>query len=439
MIKMSDKTIVKPRPGKGAGLKGKPTNDNEVKNTASDSLKTLAQEKKMDYRSQNTILAMSGNPIVDSAGTLLSICIKLRGSKNNDDVDTLKVQCVDLIKHYEQLLRIADIPSDDIQSARYCLCCFIDEIVLNTPWGGRSAWASNSLLSTFHNETFGGEYFYTLLESSLQYPSEKHRLLELMYLCLTLGFVGKMKLEPQGEQKLEDLRDKAYHSVQGFKGELNRDLSPGWRDKVAQGLDFQQPFPLWVIGALFGVVMLFIYMAFSYSINSYSSSVYKELVSLVPWQVDDNRASGSLSRDEALILQQLLQTEIDRDLLEVEQLADRIRIRIGASALFASGDIQPRTDFEAILAKIARTLEGTKGKILITGHTDDEPIFTSKYPSNWHLSLARATSIGNFLANNASLIGRLWPEGKGESEPIVENTSEQSRSMNRRIEIDLLF
>ena len=70
---------------------------------------------------------------------------------------------------------------------------------------------------------------------------------------------------------------------------------------------------------------------------------------------------------------------------------------------------------------------------------DDDPIFTTKYPSNWHLSLARATAIGNFLANNASLSGRLWPEGRGESEPRVENTSDQNRSLNRRIEIDLLL
>nr|WP_289846780.1 type VI secretion system protein TssL, long form [Colwellia sp. E2M01] len=146
-----------------------------------------------------------------------------------------------------------------------------------------------------------------------------------------------------------------------------------------------------------------------------------------------------MSRDEALVLQQLLQTEIDKNLLEVEQLSDRIRIRIGAGALFASGSTKPRVDFEPILAKIARTLEGTQGKILITGHTDDEPIFTTKYPSNWHLSLARATSIGNFLANNASLKGRLWPEGIGESQPRVDNSNEYNRSLNRRIEIDLLF
>ena len=431
---MNDKTIVKPRPGRGAGSFRKANSDPSENN-----LKTIVRENKVDSRAYNAVLTMSNNALVDNAGTLLSTCIKLRNSQQNDDVNALRVQCIDLIKNYEHSLRAANIQAEDIQSARYCLCSFMDEIILNTPWGGNSAWASESLLSTFHSETFGGEYFYTLLESALQYPEEKYQLLELLYLCLTLGFVGKMKIETQGEQKLEDLREKAYHSVQSFKGDLHRELSPGWRDKVIHNTEFQQPFPLWVIGALFGVVLLFIYMSFSYSINSYSSNVYKELVSLVPWHENDNSQAQSLSRDEALALQQLLQTEIDRNLLEVEQLTDRVRIIIGAGDLFSSGSTQPRADFEAILAKIARTLESTQGKILITGHTDDEPIFTTKYPSNWHLSLARATSIGNFIANNASLKGRLWPEGMGESQPRFENSNEQNRSLNRRIEIDLLF
>lgn len=431
---MNDKTIVKPRPGRGAG------SFNKTESLPADSHgKTIVHEGKIDSRAYNTILTMTDNPLVDNAGALLSTGIKLRNTQQHDDVNTLRLQCIDLIKNYEHSLRAANVTAEDIQSARYCLCSFMDEIILNTPWGGDSVWASESLLSTFHSETFGGEYFYTLLENALQYPSEKHHLLELMYLCLTLGFIGKMKVEAQGEQKLEDLRDKAYHSVQSFKGDLLRELSPGWRDKVIHNTEFQQPFPLWVIGALFGVLLLFIYMSFSYSINSYSSSVYKELVTLVPWQDDNDIQVQSLSRDEALVLQQLLQTEIDKGLLEVEQLSDRVRIRIGAGALFASGSTQPRADFEAVLAKIARTLESTQGKILITGHTDDEPIFTTKYPSNWHLSLARATSIGNFLANNASLKGRLWPEGMGESQPRGENNNEHNRSLNRRIEIDLLF
>ncbi|MDW2178607.1 OmpA family protein, partial [Vibrio sp. 1637] len=89
-------------------------------------------------------------------------------------------------------------------------------------------------------------------------------------------------------------------------------------------------------------------------------------------------------------------------------------------------------------SKVARTLEATQGKIIITGHTDDRPIFTSKYPSNWHLSLARATSLSEQLIANSALKGRVIPEGLGDARPLVENDSEKNRAMNRRIEIDLI-
>ncbi|UCX04434.1 type VI secretion system protein TssL [Shewanella glacialimarina] len=428
---MNDKTIVKPRPGKRAGMaSSKPKIDD-------DNQKTLIQEQRFENRGQRAVLSLAQNPIVDFAGTLLSICTQLKASTQHDDVDTLRVHCVELIKNYEQQLRNADVASDDIKSARYCICCFIDEVVLNTPWGEQSYWASDSLLSTFHNETLGGEYFFTLLDTSLVHSNEKSNLLELMYLCLTLGFVGKMRVEHQGDQKLEAFRERIYLAIQSTKDEVHRELSPSWRQNIASHLTFQHPFPLWVIGVLFGVLLLFIYMGFSYSINDYSSQAYKQLTSVVPWQQAEEEQQ--ISRDEALLLQQLLQTEISKNILEVEQLNDRVRIRISAGELFSSGNTQPRSDFEAILAKIARTLESTSGKILITGHTDDEAIFTSKYPSNWHLSLARATSIGDVLAQSASLRGRIWPEGRGESEPRVANDSDLNRTLNRRIEIDLLF
>lgn len=430
---MSDKTVVKPRPGM------RPDPEQVQPTAIDDGQKTQVQEKQTSSRSMQSVLSLAQNPVVDHAGTLVSIGVQVRNSQSHEDITALRVQCVELIKNYEQSLRNANLPSDDIESARYCLCCYLDESVLNTSWGGESLWASESLLSTFHKETLGGEYFFTLLQDCLQQPQQKHQLLELMYLCLTLGFTGKMRIESQGEQKLEHLRDKVFHALQAVKGDRHKALSPHWRDRVIQDAAFVQPFPMWVIGALFAVLTLFIYMGFSYSINNYSTNVYKSLTALVPWQDSQHADTQSISRDEALLLQQLLQTEIAKQLLEVEQLSDRTRIRIGAGVLFSSGSTQPRSDFEAILAKMARTLESTSGKILITGHTDDDPIFTSKYPSNWHLSLARATAIGNFLANNASLSGRLWPEGRGESEPRVDNNNEHNRALNRRIEIDLLF
>ena len=88
--------------------------------------------------------------------------------------------------------------------------------------------------------------------------------------------------------------------------------------------------------------------------------------------------------------------------------------------------------------KIARALESTEGSVMVTGHTDNQPISTSRYPSNWHLSLARATAVSDELAGAANLEGRLWPEGRGEAEPRFDNATAENRARNRRVEISLI-
>lgn len=437
---MNDKTIVKPTPGRRNSFpKSDKANDLTQSNAIDDdSDKTVVFENASYRPTKKPVLTISDNSVVDKAGHLLSLCCQLRIIDSHSDVAGLRAQCVDLIKSYEQDLRSESLNSDIIESSRYCICCFLDETVLNTKWGENSSWASESLLSTFHNETFGGEYFYTLLDNALQSPATKWQLLELMYLCLSLGFIGKMRFEERGQSKLEDYRESAYRVVKDNKPKIHRELSPGWKEKIAKGSELQQSFPVWVAVTFFAAVMLFVYMGFSYKVNEYSSPVYGELTHLIPKE-DIKLIEGTPNRSEFILLQQQLQTEIQRELVTLTELNDRIRISINASYLFASASAQPRQDFEVVLSKIARTLESTKGKILITGHADDRKIFTTRFPSNWHLSLARATSIANVLSRNGSLSGRLWPEGRGADEPLVENNSDENRAINRRIEIDLLY
>ena len=124
----------------------------------------------------------------------------------------------------------------------------------------------------------------------------------------------------------------------------------------------------------------------------------------------------------------------------VQELSDRIRIRIISGDLFASGSDKVNLIYQPIIRKIARALESTKGQVLITGHTDKQQVISSRYPSNWHLSLARATRIADILAKDTRLNGRLLPEGRGSSEPVIggSNTNDDQHALNRRVEIDIL-
>lgn len=433
---MSDATVVKPRPGARSGF----TSPKAMENAASRAVEadnTVMAMLPVARETHANLPGLNDNPLVDEAGDLLSIVSQIRCTAKHADIKSLRQACIDKIRHYEKALRRYQLDAETIDAARYCLCCLIDEAVLNTSWGSQSLWSNNSLLSTFHSQTWGGEHFFNLLDNHLSAARAKAALLELQYLCLSLGFVGKMRLEEQGKDKLEQYRQQIFDCLQEIAGEQNEGISVNSYANVTSGRDVRTGLPLWVALAVFGVLFLSFYMYFSYSINDYSDNVFNKINTLARWQSTTTTLEGD--SPAGLQLQQRLQTEIDRRVLDVTPMSDRVRVTLTSADLFAAGSAEFRSAIVPVLQKLARALEATKGRILITGHTDDQPIFTSRYPSNWHLSLARATAVANTLATGTSLQGRLWPEGRGESEPRSPNDSEEARALNRRVEIDLLY
>jgi type VI secretion system protein ImpK len=95
----------------------------------------------------------------------------------------------------------------------------IDEAVVTTAWGSRSDWSRTSLLSRFHNETFGGEKFFLLLERLSRDPVKHVAMLELMYLCLSMGFEGKYRVMERGGAQLEAVSDALYRQIRHVRGD----------------------------------------------------------------------------------------------------------------------------------------------------------------------------------------------------------------------------
>ena len=96
-------------------------------------------------------------------------------------------------------------------------------------------------------------------------------------------------------------------------------------------------------------------------------------------------------------------------------------------------------DFESSLSDLAKFIARHPGyRVVVTGHTDDIPINTSRFPSNWELSTARAVSVTKFLAAHEVEPWRISVQGYAEYEPLEENTTKQNRQANRRVEITLI-
>ena len=143
--------------------------------------------------------------------------------------------------------------------------------------------------------------------------------------------------------------------------------------------------------------------------------------------------------EESLKFQQALKEEIKEGLIDVETQFDRIIIRIREKGSFQSGDASLNEAFLPILDKIRHVLSKTDGQIMVAGHTDNIPINTSRYRSNWELSTSRATSVVHqLLADSEIPPERFVLEGHAETQPLMTNDTPENRAKNRRVEIIVL-
>lgn len=176
-------------------------------------------------------------------------------------------------------------------------------------------------------------------------------------------------------------------------------------------------------------------------IRQETSEVEKEHVELNDQQVL-SEAEEMLQKeiDEQLAeLQEALKQEIDQGMITVEREETKIIIRIQEKGSFASGSAKLDTGFLAVANRISGVLAAKPGNIVIAGHTDNIPIRTGRFRSNWELSSARAVTVLHALSQNRELDSdRLLIEGHADTKPLVPNDSAENRAKNRRVELHIL-
>lgn len=144
-------------------------------------------------------------------------------------------------------------------------------------------------------------------------------------------------------------------------------------------------------------------------------------------------------RDEERRLRAALAEEIEAGLVEVERRGPAVLLRIPEQGSFPSGSADLIEPFSPVIRKIAAAMAPSHSEIIITGHTDDLPIATSRFRSNWELSAARAVTVLERLLAAAELTpDRFVVQGLAETEPAVPNDTPERRARNRRVDIIIL-
>jgi len=370
------------------------------------------------------------NPLVAAANPILNIIPQLRASMEHPDPNALPERLAHGIRDFETRARAAGAPTEKIIAARYALCTLIDENAANTPWGASGAWAQHGLLALFHGEVGGGEKFFQLLARLAENPQANLDVLELMYVCLQFGFEGRYRIIQGGSRQLEAIRQRLLSIIRKQRGEYERDLSGNWRG-ITTGAQAQLGWiPLWVVGAVTVLLLLGIYLGFKLSLNRASDTLAGEIAAL--------RVAAPLAPKAAPVprLARFLAKEIEEGLVAVDDRADRSIVTLLGDGMFKPGDVTVSPQYQTVLARVADELTRNPGKVDVIGHTDNVPIRTLRFSSNWELSKARAESVARLLAVRVDP-GRLTIDGLGDTDPIAPNDTPKGQARNRRVEIVL--
>lgn len=133
-----------------------------------------------------------------------------------------------------------------------------------------------------------------------------------------------------------------------------------------------------------------------------------------------------------------LEPEAAAGSVQVNYDEDQVVIRFAEESTFRSGEAAIKPSMIPIIERVVSVLAGCEGDVVVSGHSDDRPISSSKYRSNWDLSAARAVSVVHELVMNRQIpADRVMAAGRAETRPLAANDSPENRALNRRVEISI--
>ena len=388
------------------------------------------------------LVAPNPSPIMRAAGPLLQLLGRLRVALLRASFAGLTEQVAEAIKFFEKDIRSAGISEQQATNAKYVLCATADDIVQHIPTEDRHVWAQYSMLSRFFGERTGGIRFFEVLNQAKLDPVINYPLLELQHACLALGFQGVYRTQNGGLTTLHQIQRDLYETLHRVRPKVAKDLSPRWRGQ-ALGLNVTRSrVPVWAVAAISSALLfgLFVTLRILLSGNAEAAAA----------------ATATLHSNDQLALKRRvyvppppppppppptsqiarLREELQNGECNViDQTPTQIVIRLCDQVTFDPGQATVKDQFKPLAAKIAAILDTEKGRIRVIGHTDNTPIKTVRFPSNWHLSVERAKAVAALLKEGMTNPSRIDVEGKGSDVPIASNATPEGRAKNRRVEV----
>jgi type VI secretion system protein ImpK len=390
-------------------------------------------------------LAIDVSPLIAAASPLLQLLARLRMLRRPPNPQALRDRVVRDLADFARQGQDMKIAIELLRPAHQILCATIDDVVLNTPWGATSGWANQTLAAAFRYDTRGADLVFDHLRQMQEEPGKFLPVIELTYLCLSLGFMGRYR-EARGGAELEQVRSKAYLVISANRPAAEAELSRRWRGVAEAYPSGPRGLPAWVVLACAAALCGGLLFWTSVSLNAASDSLLAQALGIPPVRMPQivrlavvppppppaPAVPTVLNR-----LQASLRPEIDSAAISLTGAPAMPIIRIPDHALFAPASATIRATSLRLLDRIATALRDEAGSLQVIDYTDNRPIRTVEFPSTFQLSRARANAVRAALARGLGDPARVSAEGRADADPIAPNTTVEGREQNQRVEIVL--
>ncbi|WP_416051645.1 type IVB secretion system protein IcmH/DotU [Cupriavidus basilensis] len=229
------------------------------------------------------------NPLLTAADPLMLFLAKIPlgiiSFSQRGKIDLFRAQLEQEMEAFETLCCQANIPPALVVGASYCLCTALDEAVHDTKWGGDTAqglgaWSQNALSVRFHGDRDGGTKVFQLVGRLVKDPDGNRDLLELIFQVMSLGFMGRYRVDSDGRRNHEHIRQRLYRLVQAGRPPVPKELSRNWRGEPAGKMKPLWHIPVWMAALTYSVILLVMYACFSYQLSVRTDEVVKAILAI---------------------------------------------------------------------------------------------------------------------------------------------------------------
>ncbi|MER9970789.1 type IVB secretion system protein IcmH/DotU [Mesorhizobium sp. M0060] len=389
------------------------------------------------------------NGLVNAFAPLLEFAPELESALAPENPEALRTRLLEELVRARDTVMAAGSSMERADQAAWVVAALLDDLALNTPWGGASAWPRQPLVVMLRGDVDAGTQFFTRLDELERHPNRDRELLELQYDCLALGFRGKYRVPGRsGDRSINAVRVAAARFLRDADAE-NAPLSPNWKGVIASDEPQRFIVPIWVMALGAVVIATATYIGLSAGLSSQAV----ELSALVralppPTRGDISRLSPTVDAPPPQTVDFALLPEFEagappdlKSALSGTESVSLAKLVIQASnpELFQSSRPTLTKGFEPLIGSIAKVILANQeliGNITVVGHTDSVPVQkTNPLSTNQRLSEARAQTIADMLVQNGVPQERVHSEGRAATDPVADDSTRAGRALNRRVEV----